>query len=61
MTSAASAGSNRNKPPAEIAGQILDPAHDKGAKITGEIADRIDGGDAWRNGRAGKKGRRQGP
>ena len=56
-----SARSNRHKPPAEVAGQILDPAHDEGAKIAGEIADRIDGGDAWRNGSACEKRGRERP
>ena len=62
MTSATTAHSgDRDKSPAEIAGQVLDPAHDEGAEITGEIADGVDGGDARRDRRACEKGGRQGP
>ena len=52
------AGANRDEPPAEVPGQILDPTHDKGAKMAGEIANGVDGGDARHSGRLARPARR---
>jgi len=54
-------GGDCEQAPGKTAGPVLDVADDVGPEKTGEVAERVDRGDAARRRRAREEGGRQGP